>query len=904
MSGEYRPIDGVGNNLLHTDWGSAGVQLQRLIAPAYDDALSAPADGYGAWPSAREISNAISAQTGDMLNDRSLSGFAWQWGQFVDHDIDLTEAANPAEPYSVAVPTGDPYFDPFGTGAQTIGLDRSIYDPATGQTTARQQMNEITAYLDGSNIYGSTPERTAALRTFSGGRLKTSEGDLLPYNADHLANAGGDSDTLFLSGDVRANEQVGLTAMHTLFMREHNRLADQIARSQPGLSDEDIFQQARRIVIGEIQSITFNEFLPALLGNGAMGPYTGYNPQVNPGIYNVFSTAVYRFGHSMLPGELWRLGANGQPIDAGNLPLRDAFFAPQQIAATGIDPILRGLASQFSQEIDVKVIDDVRNFLFGPPGAGGFDLAALNIQRGRDHGLPRYNQARLELGLAPANSFADISSDLQTQQARESVYGDVNNVDVWVGALAEDHVAGSSVGELVYTVLIRQFSALREGDRFWYQREFSGRELRQIENTTLADIIRRNTDVHVLQQNVFFVGPPQAGHQFTDIMGRTPGGQWWVAQNDGYEFQNQYYGQWAEEAGWRDVQHADFDGDGLDDVVGRTAGGAWWLGYNTGAGFVSVHIGDWYEAANWQDVRIGDFTGDGLPDILGMTAGGDWWLARNTPGQGLVNQFYGQWSAGVAWQDVMVGDFDHDGLDDVAGRTNDGHWWIGFSDGAGMQNQYAGAWYEAAGWQDVRLGDFDGDGYPDVIGRAANGDWWLAHNENGRFQNVWYGQWDETAGWHNVIVGDFDGDGRDDLIGRTNGGVWWLGHSDGSWLGNQWMALWSEAGNGASEWLDVMLGDFNADGRPDIAGRHAGDGSWWIAMNNGQTLDNIYYGAWAGEIDWRDVEPGRIRTTIDDIMLAQRCNRKPRPRRAMPSTGLSRALRPGISNSDWLFTIA
>jgi len=312
-----------------------------------------------------------------------------------------------------------------------------------------------------------------------------------------------------LAGDIRANENVALTAMQTLWVREHNRIADQIAAEDPSLSDEAIYQRARAIVTAEIQAITYNEFLPVLLGPQAIRPYHGYDPSVNPGIANIFSTAAYRFGHSMLPSELLRLNDDGSVIEAGNLSLRSAFFAPQELVDQGIDSVLLGAASQESQEIDTQIVDDVRNFLFGPPGAGGFDLASLNIQRGRDHGLPDYNQTRSDLGLEPVSRFADITSDPEVQAALEQVYGDVDNIDVWVGGLAEDHVPGSSVGKLLQTVLVDQFERIRDGDRFWYQNVFGGEQLRDLEHTRLADVIQRNTDIEGMQRNAFFAADTQ-----------------------------------------------------------------------------------------------------------------------------------------------------------------------------------------------------------------------------------------------------------------------------------------------------------------------------------------------------------------------------------------------------------
>ncbi|NND96735.1 MAG: peroxidase [Pirellulaceae bacterium] len=493
--GEFRSIDGMGNNVLAPELGSSHSQLSRIVDSQYDDGISIAAGQQRASP--REISNVVFSQSESILNHRGLSDLIWQWGQFIDHDIVLTKesTADQVESFNIAVPIGDASFDPSSTGDQVITLTRSASADGTGIDSPRQQVNAITAFIDGSMVYGSDDETALSLRTLDGGRLLTSDHDLLPI----------DENGFFYAGDVRVNEQQGLIAMHTLFARQHNRIADEIAAADPARDDESIYQQARAKVIGQIQAITFNEYLPALLGKNAIDHYTGYDPDVDPSISNLFATAAYRYGHSALSSELQRLDNDGNVIDQGNILLRDAFFSPDDIIHWGIDPLLKGMATNTSQEIDTQLIDDVRNFLFGPPGAGGFDLAALNIQRGRDHGLPDYNSAREQLGLSRHESFAEISSNVDVQTRLEQVYTSVDDIDVWVGALAEDQLAGGSLGELATTVSVMQFTALRDGDRFWYQNTFSGSELLDVQRTRLSDVIEQNTNLTSLQENVFFV---------------------------------------------------------------------------------------------------------------------------------------------------------------------------------------------------------------------------------------------------------------------------------------------------------------------------------------------------------------------------------------------------------------
>ncbi len=499
----YRTIDGSNNNLSDHEMNAADTELIRITQAGYSDQASAMA-GIDR-PSPREISNAAISQTDSKLTNKRASDFLWQWGQFLDHDIDITDGANPEELAPISIPTGDPQFDPGSTGSIAMNFNRSIYEPGSNP---RQQLNEITGWIDASNVYGSDEERATELRKMNGsGKLKTSKKGLLPFNTAGLSNAGGSSDKLFLAGDVRANEQIGLTAMHTLFVREHNRLAKQIKEKNHHLSGDEIYQQARRIVAAQMQVITYKEFLPVLLGKNAIPKYKGYNSEVDARISNEFSTAAYRLGHSLLSPRIMRLNRNGKETRHGHISLREAFFAPQLLTEQGnIGPILRGLASQACQDLDILVIDDVRNFLFGQPGQGGFDLASLNIQRGRDHGLLSYNETRKNLGLTPAQSFADISSDPDVQNRLQNAYDSIDQVDLWVGGLAEDHIGNALVGEVFYTILKDQFERLRDGDRFWYENNFQGKELRNIKKTTLAKIIKRNTNVgDELQKNVFIV---------------------------------------------------------------------------------------------------------------------------------------------------------------------------------------------------------------------------------------------------------------------------------------------------------------------------------------------------------------------------------------------------------------
>jgi hypothetical protein len=444
---EYRSIDGSGNNIANSTWGMAGTQLARIAGTAYDDGYSTPRGGLlsptlpnPVLPNARVVSNAVVAQAVMTPNSHEMTDWVFQWGQFIDHDLDLTDLASPTESFNIAIPLGDPQFDLNSTGTQIMNFQRSKYDSATGTGPGnpRQQINEITSYLDASMIYGSDATLADMLREHAGGRLLTGPGNLMPLNTFGLPNGTGGqpANQFYLAGDVRANEQVGLTAVHTLFVREHNRLANQIA-STIGGTDDEIYDRARKLVGAEIQLITYKEFLPALLGSYAPGLNSVYDPNLSASILTEFSTALFRVGHTMLSPNLLRIQDDGSPASGGPMGLKQSFFKPQNMAgANELDYILKGLASDQQQEVDMHLVDDVRNFLFGEPLVGGFDLASLNIQRGRDHGLPGYNAVRQAFGLPPKATFAEISSDPDIQTGLASLYDSVDDIDAWVGALS------------------------------------------------------------------------------------------------------------------------------------------------------------------------------------------------------------------------------------------------------------------------------------------------------------------------------------------------------------------------------------------------------------------------------------------------------------------------------------
>jgi hypothetical protein len=582
-----RSLDGGGNNVRHPSWGQAGTQYLRVAPPNYADRVSAMVSG----PPARRISNRIFNDVGqNLFSERGLSQWTWTWGQFMDHDFGLRNEA-PGENAPIPFDAQDPLED-FSDDLGVIDFARTPAAPGTGVRSPRQQINTQSSYIDASNVYGVNVTRLDWLR--DGAKLLLPD-DYLP-RADARGDASnapvmdlfgaqvGDPGRAAVAGDVRANENIALTAVQTLFAREHNRIVSALKRF-PSLTAEDRFQVARRVVGAELQFITYEEFLPNL--GVTLAPYRGYQAGVNAGLGDEFATAGYR-AHSMIHGEfeptvpagryspaqLDAFRAEGVSVEQdGNqvtlvIPLVLAFGNPDLLQAVGLGPILKSLAAEPQYRNDEQIDNSLRSVLFqipkpdvpDPEVCGSpviqpdcftdvSDLGAIDVMRGRDHGMPSYNDMRRAYGLAPKTSFAAVTGeatqsfpdglgiddrhsldfvDLRdragnpvapgadgavvgtrrtTLAARlKALYGNVNQLDAFVGMMAEPHVAGSELGELQRAMFKRQFEALRDGDRFFYSndpdlttiRRRYGIDFRQ----TLADVIRMNSSADV-QDDVF-----------------------------------------------------------------------------------------------------------------------------------------------------------------------------------------------------------------------------------------------------------------------------------------------------------------------------------------------------------------------------------------------------------------
>jgi hypothetical protein len=458
LSFEARSLTGAGNNLEHPGWGAAGTPYVRLSPADYADGIGAMQGG----PSPRYVSNRVFNSLGlDLFSERNTSQWGWVWGQFLDHTFGRAEPGTEEAP--ILFEASDP-LERFPDTLGTIPFARNAVAPGTGTAPGnpRQQINTVNSFIDGWALYGGSPQRLEWMRTGPdrGDPAAAGASLLLPKKYLPLAGARGVSDpgppmetegalagnpqSAVVAGDVRANENAELTAVTTLFAREHNRI---VAALPASLGNEERFQIARRIVGAEQQYITYQEFLPAL--GVSLSPYGGYQKSVDPELSDEFATVAYR-AHSMVNGEehievpakfnkkitelrAMGIGVSPSTLHGSKLVLSisqgAAFFNPAIVPAIGLGPILQGLGEEPGYKNDEQIDDQLRSILFSIPGEGTNavfcfehpewpecfsvveDLGAIDIQRERDNGIPSYNRMREAVGLAPQLTFTEVTGE-------------------------------------------------------------------------------------------------------------------------------------------------------------------------------------------------------------------------------------------------------------------------------------------------------------------------------------------------------------------------------------------------------------------------------------------------------------------------------------------------------------
>ncbi|CAB4062585.1 PXDN [Lepeophtheirus salmonis] len=497
---KYRTITGECNNLQNPKWGASFTPFARVIEARYGNDESNPTTvgqhyekpgclKSGPLPNPRLLSVNFFKDKNRPLS-RATHMLA-QFGQFLDHDLTLTPEAHVDVPCCedpsqeecnpIEVSRKDPFFSKFKQTCLELTRSEKFCN-----SRPRQQFNAVTSFVDASNVYGSEEELAKELRVPNSYLLRTTRTktgkSLLPL-----------IDGEFLAGDERSSEMPGLATMHNLFLREHNRIAKLLAENKGHRSNEEIFEEARRIVGAEMQNIVYGEFLYGILGYPA-----------------------FRYGHSMIEGSIQRRSINTNAL-ISTFQLKNNFNNLHQYVSKngrGMEEIIGGLFTQPAQSFDRFIVDDVTRLLFREKNSPfGQDLMSRNIQRSRDHGLPPYGAFRQACGLKPICNWKTRPSSISKQNWNllKRWYKSPNDIDLFVAGISETPLDGSVLGETFTCLITRQFMALKDGDRFFFTHSgqsgsFNYDQIHNIRQRTLSQIICDNTQIKTVPISVFIHG--------------------------------------------------------------------------------------------------------------------------------------------------------------------------------------------------------------------------------------------------------------------------------------------------------------------------------------------------------------------------------------------------------------
>ncbi|CAK9801255.1 Pxd [Anthophora quadrimaculata] len=534
----YRTYDGSCNNLRNPTWGMANTRYGRLLPANYGDGLQSPTNSVtGAeLPLSRLVSYTLFPNID--IDDPIWSLAAMQWGQIITHDMAMIDGTTQSKPHVTQCCTDDgqlvdplllhghcypiiiPYNDPTYSKANTRCLNfvRSTTDLDRGcssQYKPAEQLSVVTHYLDLSLVYGSSAQLAATLRAGIGGRMNVDirqnrEWPPAALNKSELCETMNPNEVCYQTGDTRANQNPQLTVLQIILLREHNRVADALARLNPHWTDETIFQETRRIVIAEHQHISYYEWLPIFLGiettyanqilYNTRGYVNDYNPNVNPSVLNEHSNAAFRYFHSLIAGYLNLVTEHRS--SNGALRLSDHFNRPGIIEeCNNMDDLTRGMAYQQEKASDQYFDAEITEFLFRNGRPLGSDLRATDIQRNRDHGLASYNNFREYCGLPRAKYFTDFTDYISASNVAKlsQLYASPDDVELTVGGALEAHIPGTLSGPTFLCILTKQFYRTRVGDRYWYERgnhdaAFTLEQLNEIRKASISRLFCDNGD--------------------------------------------------------------------------------------------------------------------------------------------------------------------------------------------------------------------------------------------------------------------------------------------------------------------------------------------------------------------------------------------------------------------------
>ena len=514
-----RTADGSWNNLEDPREGAAGTRFPRNVS---NSVIQAETDETLMTPNPRELSRIFLARKGEMKEVPFLNLLAASWINFQNHDWIHHGELLINDVHEVPLARDDPARGKYRQTKMFIG--KTQHDPTRKpdiEQTPVTFINEVTHWWDGSQIYGSDQETVDSLRTGVNGTLRIEDGGLLPVDRKGIEKTG-----------FTRNWWIGLTMLHTLFTREHNAICEHLRQTYSDWDDTRLFNVARLVNAAVMAKIHSVEWTPAILPNRVLdaglnanwyGLLTNLlrspenrktvadvnvrNPELggvvgNPinkqgqpyGLTEEFAE-VYRL-HSLLPETIRvRRLVSDQVEEVPFVKTRQAGSA-KLCARVPMADLFYSFGNQHPGQL---VLNNYPTFMreLSIPGSPLFDMGAVDILRARERGVPRYNEFRRQLGLNPIHTFDDLTDDGEQVRKLKQVYGDVEQLDLMIGTLAEGHRPdGFGFGETMFQIFILNATRRLQADRFYTDfynaQTYTEEGLAWIDETDLKTVILRH----------------------------------------------------------------------------------------------------------------------------------------------------------------------------------------------------------------------------------------------------------------------------------------------------------------------------------------------------------------------------------------------------------------------------
>nr|BCX71415.1 nymph-specific protein N2 [Ischnura senegalensis] len=554
----YRTYDGTCNNLRNPDVGVNNIPLSRLVAARYCDGLSTQRRSVKngrKLPSSRKV-------TKSLFNSESrrrphITQMVIAFWIFVAEDIFqlkrrtdddshkcctahgkmIPRKFRPPSCLPIKVPKNDSFFNQFDQECihyERIGIAQECRED---EHRPIEQVNLVPSYLDLSQLYGSRPKEVKLLRKFKKGQLKTkyvrrqhhpkAYRQFLPnvHDARVVCGAPAKNDPCYLSPNTQVNKLITLAALQTIFVRQHNRIARRLHKRYPTWEDEDLFQQARKILTGIYHNIIYNHWLPLLIGKEALTRWklpffrlsASYDANINPGAISDMVSAGFSTSNTLLTQEIELMDKNRHVIK--KLDLIASIGDPSMLEkAKNFDAVLRGAVTQRTEAFDNSFIKEMLELELGIGNmkTKGVDLIAIDIQNGRDLGISTYNDARRLCNKKRAKEFHEFEDTIKSSAIAhlKNLYHSPDDVDLVPALYLEKPYDGGLVGEIASCLFAEQFARLRQGDRFFtnaegFKHSFSKEQLNAILPVTLSSLICASSDsISRIQPNAFVQPSP------------------------------------------------------------------------------------------------------------------------------------------------------------------------------------------------------------------------------------------------------------------------------------------------------------------------------------------------------------------------------------------------------------